>query len=172
MTRPESDVDFVSYPILHAISNSPMTARQLSRKLLLNRNSVYRALAKLEAQNLVVKRAKDLKWVPLCTIKIERPTETLRNTSQEAQEAAEEPLPNAPTLTPPPPKEKPYKPPSDPDADPQALRVSQHFRVPARISRKQANIGPVAACDNCQRPTPLRYGEVSLCPLCARKSKG
>lgn len=164
--------DMLGFPVLAALARKPMSAREVSRNLLMSRSQVYVRLKELEQQNLIIQRARDLKWVPVVSIKYEKPEEGARNLPENAperpHESRSEDFGRKPEAAPPDPKPEPYKPSIPVSASPNAARIAKHFRVPAVITGKEASMGKLERCDQCEKPTPLKYGNVPICPICAR----
>ena len=140
------------------LGKRPMTAREISREMRLNRNSVYIHLHNLRDQNLIVKRS-DKKWVPIVKLVAQQPG--VPESSKKIEQSPEIKVPE--------PRKKEYSKKIPDWVSPQAKKVALHFRVPAVIHGKEVGIGKVELCDQCKKPSPLKYGGVTICPLCARR---
>lgn len=159
------DPGMLNLPVLMALAKHPMTAHELSRFLLISRRQVYNRLNQLAKQNLVVKRF-DKRWVPIVTIKLEQPAEQFQEPDAPKPETS-----RVPTIDAPKPEPKKYKQHIPPGTSPEATRLAKHFNIPALISNHECAMGKVKKCDLCkERTTPLNYGGVPICPLCARKA--
>lgn len=168
----DRDESYIDYPMLSILGKKPLTSRELQHKLLLSKKTVYKHLHKLEQMGLVVKRV-DRRWQPIVKFNIE----PLRSSSAEErgtvnpEVAGSSPASAATSLEPPKPEPKPYKPPRIfKDVSEQAQKVAKHFRIPAAISGKEVSMGNgVATCTHCKmRTTPIKYGTIAICPICAR----
>ena len=190
--RAGEDLNFIAIPILAALAHRPMNTRELARTMLCSTSSIKKRCKQLEAQGCIVKRV-DFKWVPIVAFRMERLPEMpaypqekvepgkatgpllsevlgpIENAPEGTQEPRDATLPPKVGLSIPPDEPTPYKPPTPRiKVSDKALKVSKHFRVPADLGGKgEAGMGKLGACA-CGKSTPLRYGAVSVCPLCAR----
>ena len=194
--RAGEDLNFIAIPILAALAHRPMNTRELARTMLCSTSSIKKRCKQLEQQGCIVKRV-DYKWVPIVAFRMERlpempaypqekvepgkatgpllsevlgPVKNDREGPQQPSEgeSAPDPVPQI-GLSIPPDEPTPYKAPKlRAQVSDKALKVSKHFRVPAHLGGKgEAGMGKLGACA-CGKSTPLRYGVVSVCPLCAR----
>jgi len=197
--RDTEDISFYAFPILAALVQRPMSARELYHALLMSKASIYRRLRQLEKQNLVAQRI-DRKWIPLVVLRMEKPPEIpaypeekvppgapegpkiigppsedeffiaddYENDREGVQEPAGGEFHSVPDLHPRK-DQTPYRAPEPPpDVNPQSLKIAKHFRVPAVRGEGQASMGQMGQCA-CGKPTPLKYGAVSICPIHARE---
>jgi hypothetical protein len=79
---------------------------------------------------------------------------------EEPQNAPGQVVAQKPTLATPALKRKRYK------VDP-GNKASKHFKVPGKNKHGEASAGKLGRCE-CGKPTPLKYGNTPMCPICAR----
>ena len=175
------DINFVAFPVLAAIYVEAGTVRELSHRLHLPQTSIRRRIKQLKEQNLIAQRI-DKRWIPLVSIRMERVPEVPAHPEEKIQPGeptgpviiappdveVEEPEPDE-TLAPVPTAVTPPLPKRTFKVDP-SNKVSAHFRVPGKNEHGIATTGALAHCA-CGKPTPLKYGGIPICPICAREGK-
>lgn len=172
--------EFLSFPVLVAISRGPHTTAELSRKLLVSRANVYNHLKRLEQLGYVVRRKVDNRWVLVVRVRMEGVPQTARGQVMPGQATEEVALDALPTAT----KQEPAGAtqraeavsvavqPSPVQAAGQGLSaagaLAARFGVPEAGLDGELAIGPIGQCKTCGRPTVLKYGDVRTCVACAR----
>jgi DNA-binding transcriptional ArsR family regulator len=170
----EDAEQFMAFPVLAALARRAMTTRQLTHILLMGREAVVRRLKELEKAGYVVKRS-DSKWVLITrlaalgvpspsgilgitpTDEVIGPGEVTENVVLEPYDApgkAQEGVPDSP------PVEAQPKSPSE--------KIAAHFDVPLELDGAGVAVGKIAPCKSCGKPTPLKYGNDTICPRCAK----
>lgn len=159
----ESVEEFLSFPVLAALSVKPMNLRDLSRHMLISRERIRKRLNHLRGLGWVVKRD-DYKWemkVALSPNGAPTPTEVPGVSPETHQDA-----PGKVFQWPKPPEPKADQPvaPESPQS-----KLAKHFRVPQELRGLGGlMIGTVTPCHKCTKPTPIKYGSVAVCPSCSR----
>ena len=175
--------DFASFPVLAALAQRPLTTMELAHILLTSQSKVRERLITLEERGWVVQRVKDKRWVMIIRLMatgvptphgeswVNPDVETLlepgpptdRIVLEASGDAGLEPCePRVKRLV-----ARPVaRPPEPPKANPE--KVAAHFGVPVDIGGVGVGVGVVGPCHWCGTKTPLRYGDRSLCPPCAK----
>ena len=165
--------DFI---LISAICARPMNTAELARETTMSERTILSRLRRFEELGIIIRRSPDRRWQAAVILRIETPKETVEVvTGKKVKAEFPDPQPEreVPKVLLPPPPPKTYEPPrpSAPVSD-LAKRISARMRVPAyAIEYGEVSLGKLGACVKCSTTTPLRYGQDSLCPLCARRGK-
>jgi len=155
--HPQFDV-FAGYPVLVALSQRPMTIRELTHALQMSMSAVRKRVLTLESAGHIVQRFIDKRWVLRHRLVAETPQDAL----QTQQEPVREVLGGDITSD------------TQPDsAAPEgAVRVSVAYGVPVQIKKLGwARVFTQANCVFCSKDTRLRYGSSIVCVDCARETR-
>ena len=190
MERPNLQaLDWACYPVLHAISQKPMTTGSIAKVLQSPPRIVLRRLNQLEDAGLVVRRY-DMKWIPHTIIAaVDAQGKVVRVVQEPSQEAISAPVASTPRAEADPRLQDALNRPTERalvrvvkpgptgkgviNASNYAKKVSDALHVPVWITHRgevSMATGQLAPCEQCKNATPLRYGKSPICPVCARKS--
>jgi hypothetical protein len=170
---------FLAFPVLVALSRRPMNIREISRVLLLSRDTTKRRVYELRDAGYIVKRADDNRWVQTVSLQmagVPQPT-SVPGIGMQTPPVPGEPRPQklikavVPKLSPAETRFKPAhpKPATPTPVSEAAVKLAKHFDVVAWIEGKgEAGIGAVQGCEVCKKVTPLRYGSAPICVQCAK----
>jgi hypothetical protein len=184
--------------IFDALTKKPRTTRELSQLLQIAQQTVAKRLKRFAECEppLIIRRWPDRRWVPTVILRAETPRETAEalggpvvippvSRKVEPQVVGGKVVNVEPTPTPTPEPEavqkvpdstlppsplQPYAPPPSSDASEKAWRVASKMRVPAILMEYgEVRVGRIGRCvKNCGRTSVLLYGNVNVCPFCAR----
>ena len=196
--RPHDVLRATDFMILEALGKLPMTTRELSLATQVSAHTITKKLKRLEENNLVMRgmgkkwHASFVVWVasakdvaegingekvvytpPVEPSPIVESGNVPRNAQEGPQEAHSEAKRTIPTAVPPPPEPKPYRPPKTRQVvSERAEKMSKRMNIPPYLEgRGEVSMGQVMKCQLCVRTTPIKYGEDSVCPMCARGGK-
>ncbi len=173
--------DFLSFPILAALSRRSMTERELGHTMLLSRCAIRNRLKALKEAGYIIK-GEGGKWtmiVRLGALTIPEAT-GVPGVTPTPDEVAHGPAAGVPILEA---VKAPQSPPPVPtlkevvDTPPVAtqttlegnMRVAAHFNVPVFLSDEgSVAVGKMCQCKLCGGKTPLKYGSSAICVRCAR----
>lgn len=172
------DAEFLVFPALAALARRPMTIAELSRTLLISRNTARTRVLQLASEGYVIQRA-DKRWQLIAKLGlIGVPTPDGAEPVREAADITKLPLPNEP---------KPKflvnnkavpaaKVPPTPTTtvSERAAVIASRFGLPQSIEGVgEVRMGTITPCKGCAKPTPYCFGEFThLCKDCAAVWKG
>lgn len=171
---PDDVGTMMAFVVLAALAKSPMTTANVSRALLISPKTASNRLEELEKLGWIVQRKKDSKWVMrvlLAPIKAPVPGEPsapsdypvlghgFRRPVDLPDETSKLEAPKVEAV----PKEAP-------EWRSASERLAEKWSLPLRLKglAGEIGVGKLAPCIKCGLGTPLRYGDVSLCPKCSR----
>lgn len=161
----------ISFALLYALSQQPLSKREMWRLTGFSKDAIARAVQRLEAQNVVVKQFDGRYRMVVTLVLPQMPhhgTPQLKPSTVEAMgpRPLRRPDPEDPVAK----AEKMPKiaPPEHPKASERARELAKRINVPAVSSLGELGTGALAKC-MCGAATPFKYGVTAVCPKCARK---
>ena len=176
--------NFLAFPVLVALSNRPLNARELSHALLVSRDTIYLRCRELESLGYIVQRKKDNRWVMVVQLQkggLLEPT-GVPGIHPDTPPKQGPPREVFPVVTPPVPQDAPERTrgavvgspvappkPSVPGGNVAVERQARHFNIPAMVEGEGwLSVGKLEPCSVCHAVTPIKYGTTSICASCAR----
>jgi DNA-binding Lrp family transcriptional regulator len=200
-TAPKDILQASDFLILQALERRPMTAPELARVIQISAPTVKKRLKRYEEHGVVRKYGTKwypnlVLWVApsadlaegvsgqkvmvqtpnvpeiLERVRVEQ-GEVVENTPSEAPEGPGTPPRVVPDPPPPGKEKRPYEPPrTRAKVSESASRLAKKMRIPPHLEgRGEVSMGRARKCITCNRVSPIRYGEETVCPMCARGGK-
>lgn len=180
---PEDVAPTTMFAVLAVIAYKPSTSAEVAHATYIGRDCVAGHLKKLEHLGWIVQRLRDRKWVMrvlLAPLEVPEPTGVPGERPKLNPKRVEQPVLGSGFMRPvlAPGEEQPLVTPTDP---PEGAPAPQDWRSSSEKLAEQWSlpynlkgivgciaVGKIAQCSKCGKPTPVRYGEVVVCPICAR----
>ena len=180
---PEDVASTTMFVVLATLAHKPMTGAEIARATYVGKDKVRKHLHRLEFLGWIVQRARDKRWVMrvlLAPLEVPEPTGVPGERPKLNPKRIDQPVLGSGFLKPvlAPGEEQPLVSeitPPEGTAPPVDWRnasekLAEQWSLPYSLKGMAGciGVGKIGLCSQCSKPTPVRYGDVVVCPACAR----